>query len=77
MKQCLADPSKPQDYCYRLYGHSLVCESGVNCDYLRFPMMQCLQTHAIPDYEALKNCMQSIPNYTKCTKAPAPPPTDV
>lgn len=71
-EQCLADPSKPNDYCFRLYGHALVCEPGVNCPYLRFPLMKCLQETHQTDFQRLKNCAESIPNFHPCTRGYVP-----
>jgi hypothetical protein len=67
-ENCLTDPTKPNDYCFRLYGHALICEPGYNCPYLRFPLMKCIQEGHISDYARLKNCVEGLPNYAACTR---------
>lgn len=67
-QRCLKDPSKTDSECFTLYGHSLMCEPGVHCPYLRFPMLRCMGDPAAPNFEALKNCVQTAPNYQRCTR---------
>lgn len=69
---CLADPTKPNDYCFRLYGHALLCEPGMHCPYLRFPLLNCLQTSTVVDYHRLKACAQAIPNFEQCQQGFVP-----
>ena len=71
-EECLADPQKPNDYCYRLYGHALACEPGTNCPYLRFPILKCLQEAHVVDYAKVKSCVEAIPNYAACIKGFVP-----
>lgn len=67
-EECLRNPANANDYCYRLYGHSLVCEAGVNCPYLRFDFIRCLQEHHLTDFAAVRNCVENVPQYKPCTK---------
>eukprot|EP00461_Guttulinopsis_vulgaris_P003175 UN03176 len=71
-EQCLADPTKPNDHCFRLYTHSLVCEPGVNCAYLRYPFMTCMKQISITDYNKARECITSVPNYQACTRGYVP-----
>lgn len=71
-ENCLTDPTKPNDYCLRLYGHAVICEAGYNCPYLRFPMMKCIQEGHLGDYLRLKGCVESLPNYSACLRGYVP-----
>jgi len=79
-EKCLNDPSKPTDYCFRLYSGAVMCESGTNCPYLHFPLLRCAQTTPGSDFQFLNDCLKRIPNYLGCTNAfvplenPAKPP---
>lgn len=66
-EKCLRDPTKPRDYCFRLYGHSLACRPGVHCPYLRWPIMKCLEAvDDRPDFQALSKCMKQVPHFSRC-----------
>ena len=67
-EECLRNPANANDYCYRLYGHSIVCEAGVHCPYLRFDFIRCLQEHHLTDFAAVRNCVENVPQYKPCTK---------
>lgn len=61
---CVLDTSKPQDYCLRLYGHSAICASGVNCSYTQLPAIRCLQKNN--DFETINDCLNKVPNFRTC-----------
>lgn len=65
-EQCLNDATKPNELCYRLYSHALICAPGMFCSSLRMPLLKCVQEcHAI-DYDRIKSCVRAIPNYIPC-----------
>jgi hypothetical protein len=71
-ERCLADPTKPNDFCYRLYTNDLICEAGVHCTYMRADLLGCTTSTAIGQYKQLKQCIEAIPNYTPCTRGYVP-----
>jgi hypothetical protein len=71
-EQCLNDPSKPTDYCFRLYAGAVMCEPGTNCPYMHFPLLRCAQTAPGTDFQWLNNCFKTIPNFESCTQGFVP-----
>jgi hypothetical protein len=70
--RCLADPTLTNDYCFRLYQHKVACGPGLNCPYLRFPLLKCMQKGDTTDYMAFTACAKSIPKFESCTKSYTP-----
>jgi hypothetical protein len=71
-EQCLLDETKPNDYCFHLYQHAIMCEPGTNCPYLRLPMVRCTYLHNQVDYKSLKDCIDLLPNVEKCRQGWVP-----
>jgi hypothetical protein len=75
VEQCLLDRHEEgsTDFCYRQFQHSLICEPGLNCPYLRFPMMQCFRKIQGIDYVRFRACVKLVPNYASCKFSPDVP----
>jgi hypothetical protein len=70
--ECLKDPEKSNDFCFRLYGHSMICEAGCHCPYLRFPLLGCLQDSFHADFHKLRACIETIPHFRECNTGYVP-----
>lgn len=76
-EQCLSDPNKSNDYCYRLYTSSLMCVPGVHCPYTRYPFLRCLQNVGTSNYDQASECIRNVPNYDACMKGFVPPDPNI
>ena len=66
-EQCLNDPTKPTDFCFRLYAGATMCTPGANCPYLHFPLIKCAQSTPGVDYQMFNDCVKRITNFEQCS----------
>lgn len=77
LNQCVEDGTKTDDDCYYLYTQSKSCNAGLNCRYLRLPLLNCLNANQFTNYEGVTACVEMLPNYATCQDHYTPPPASI